>query len=160
MIIEDRFFIGVLRCALNKQITVIQITKDISIDEKEIVEEFIRSSGPGGQNVNKVATAVQLRFNVANSTLPGELKNRLIYLAGRQVTKDSVLIISARRYRTQEKNRKDALERLISLLRRAAGKPKNRKKTKPTDASVRLRLKDKKKKSETKKHRGGIISFD
>jgi ribosome-associated protein len=132
---------------------VIKITDNISIDEKEIVEEFIRSSGPGGQNVNKVATAVQLRFDITNSALPDELKNRVKYLAGKQVTKDNVLIISARKHRTQEKNRKDALERLVLLLRKAAKKPKNRKKTKPTAASVKKRLKNKQKNSETKKRR-------
>jgi ribosome-associated protein len=132
----------------------IQITKFISIDEKEIKEEFIRSSGPGGQNVNKVATAVQLRFNAAGaSSLPDEVKERLIRLAGRRITVDGVLIITARRFRTQEKNREDALFRLISLIREACKNPKNRKKTKPTGASIKLRLEKKRKKSEIKKHR-------
>jgi ribosome-associated protein len=132
---------------------VIKITNNLSIDENEIEEEFIRSSGPGGQNVNKVATAVQLRFNISNSSLPDELKKRLISLAGKQVTKDSVLIISARKYRTQEKNRKDSLERLIVLLQKACVKPKTRKKTKPSPSSVQKRLKNKQEKSDIKKRR-------
>jgi ribosome-associated protein len=139
----------------------IQITKNISIDEKEIKEEFIRSSGPGGQNVNKVATAVQLRFDAAgSSSLPGEVKEHLIRHAGRRITTDGVLIITARRFRTQEKNREDAKLRLISLISEACKNPKNRKKTKPTGTSVMLRLKNKRKKSEIKKHRLTGISYD
>jgi ribosome-associated protein len=139
----------------------IQITKSISIDEREIKEEFIRSSGPGGQNVNKVATAVQLRFDAAgSSSLPGEVKERLIRLAGRRITTDGVLIITARRFRTQEKNREDALLRLVSLISEACKNPKNRKKTKPTGTSVMLRLKNKRRKSEIKKHRLTEISYD
>jgi ribosome-associated protein len=132
----------------------INITKNISIDEREIKEEFIRSSGPGGQNVNKVATAVQLRFNAADSpSLPEEVRKRLIRLAGKRVTANGVLIITARRFRAQEKNREDALIRLISLIREAARNPKYRKKTIPTVSSVRNRLNSKHKKSELKKSR-------
>ncbi|MBN2402701.1 MAG: aminoacyl-tRNA hydrolase [Spirochaetes bacterium] len=139
----------------------IQITEFISIDEKEIKEEFIRSSGPGGQNVNKVATAVQLRFNAAgSSSLPGEVRERLIHLAGKRVTIDGMLIITARRFRTQEKNREDAFQRLTSLIREACKSPVKRKKTNPTGASIKLRLKKKRKKSEKKKHRQAGIIFD
>ncbi len=128
----------------------ITITPAVAIDEKEIQEEFIRASGPGGQNVNKVATAVQLRFDVANSpSLAEDVKERLINLAGKKVTDAGVLIIDARRFRTQEKNRQDALQRLIRLIHKAVQKPKIRHKTKPTAAS-RLRRK------EEKRHRGGI----
>ena len=122
----------------------IQITSSIAIDESEIKEEFIRSSGPGGQNVNKVATAIQLRFGVANSpSLPDEVRERLISLAGSQVTDDGVLIINARRFRTQGRNRRDAFERLVEFIRRAAAKPKRRHKTRPTLASKMRRLEDK-----------------
>jgi ribosome-associated protein len=131
----------------------IHITKDISIDEKEIKEEFIRSSGPGGQNVNKVATAVQLRFNTYSTSLPEEVRKRLIRLSGRRLTTGGVLIITARRFRTQEKNREDAMLRLISLISEACKNPKKRKKTKPTGASMRNRLNIKHIKSEVKKNR-------
>src|SRR5512145_1420050 len=108
----------------------IEVTPDIAIDEGELQYEFIRSSGPGGQNVNKVATAVQLRFDVINSpSLPEDVKARLVTLAGSRLTGDGVLIIEARQYRTQDQNRADALLRLIDLLRQAAQKPKPRKKT-------------------------------
>ena len=112
--------------------------KDIlaTIDEKELQWAYIQSSGPGGQNVNKVATAVQLRYDVAHSTsLPEEVRKRLAILAGRRFTQDGVLIIEAKRYRTQEKNRQDALNRLADLLQKASEKPKTRRKTKPTQAS-------------------------
>ena len=139
----------------------IQITKSISINEKEIKEEFIRSSGPGGQNVNKVATAVQLRFNVTgSSSLPDEIKERLIKLGGSRVTADGTLIITARRFRAQEKNREDALHRLISLIREACRKQKSRKKTKPTYASVKIRLENKRKRSGIKSSRQSKLHFD
>lgn len=126
----------------------IQITPIIAIDEGEIQEEFIRASGPGGQNVNKVASAVQLRFDVAHSpSLPEEVRQRLVHLAGRRMTDEGVLIIEARRFRTQARNRQEALQRLVALIRRAAEKPKVRRRTSPPPASRLKRL-------ETKRHRG------
>jgi len=128
----------------------IYITSHIGIDEREVQQEFIRSSGPGGQNVNKVATAVKLRFDVMNSrSLPDDVRRRLIRLAGRRMTENGVLIIDARRFRTQERNRQDSMRRLVELIRKAAEKPKPRRRTKPTLASKRKRL-------ETKRHRSVI----
>lgn len=139
----------------------IQITRNISIDEREIHEEFIRSSGPGGQNINKVATAVQLRFHVANSpSLPNGVRQRLIRLGGRRVTEDGLLIIDARRFRSQDRNRKDAIERLVKLIRRAAETPKPRLKTRPTATSKRRRLQDKRLRGEVKGKRKPVQSFD
>ena len=110
----------------------IQITPNISLDESELDLEFVRSSGPGGQNVNKVATAVQLRFDLQHSpSLPEDVRTRAISLAGKQVTDDGVLIIQARKYRTQLRNRQLAIERLVDLLQRAARPPKTRRKTRP-----------------------------
>jgi ribosome-associated protein len=132
----------------------IVINRSISIDEGEIQQDFVRSSGPGGQNVNKVATAVQLRFDVQRSpSLPGDVRQRLIRLAGRQMTDDGVLIINARQYRSQERNRQDAMQRLIDLIRRAAEKPKPRHKTRPTLASKARRLESKRRHAETKRAR-------
>ena len=126
----------------------IAVTPNIVLDERELEVAFVHASGPGGQNVNKVATAVQLRFDVARSpSLPDDVRNRLISLAGRRVTSEGVLIIDARRYRTQERNRADAIERLIALIRRAAEPPKRRRKTRPSRASREERL-------STKRHRG------
>lgn len=127
----------------------LRVTRNIAIDESEIQEEFVQASGPGGQNVNKVATAVQLRFNVANSrSLPDEVRTRLLSLARRQISEDGVLIINARRSRSQKANREDAVERLIKLVREAAQKPKIRRSTKPTLASKLNRM-------ESKRHRSG-----
>ena len=132
----------------------IQITKEIFINESEIKEEFIRSSGPGGQHVNRVATAVQLRFDVANSpSLPFDVRDRLLRIAGKRATEEGALIIHARRYRSQEKNRKDALDRLIELIAKAAQKPKVRRKMKPTYESIRRRLEAKRRRSRIKKLR-------
>lgn len=128
----------------------IEITPSLSIDENEIQLDFIRSSGPGGQNVNKVASGVQLRFNIDSSaTLPDDVKQRLHATARNRITEDGVLIIEAKRYRTQEQNREDALARLVSLLFQATQKPKPRRKTKPTLASQAERI-------EAKKRRGAI----
>jgi len=130
------------------------ITPNISIDEREIYEEFIHSSGPGGQNVNKVATAVKLRFDVLHSpSLPDEVRRRLIHLAGKRLTRKGELIIDARRFRSQEKNRKDAADRLIRLVRKAVEKPKPRFKTKPTRLSREQRLETKHKRGDIKQMR-------
>ena len=139
----------------------IRVTSAIALDESEIHEEFIRASGPGGQNVNKVATAVQLRFDVAGSpSLPEEVRERLIGLAGRRVTGDGVLVIDARRYRSQDRNRADALDRLIALVRQAARKPRTRRKTRPTQASRRRRLDSKRRRSKTKRLRKPVSPDD
>lgn len=131
----------------------IEITPSFSIDENELQFAFVRSSGPGGQNVNKVATAVQLRFDVDRSALPEDVKARLKQLAGSRVTSDGELLIEAKKYRTQEQNREDALNRFVELIQRAFKKPKPRTKTKPTAASREKRLKQKKQRGEVKKMR-------
>jgi len=132
----------------------IEITPSIQIDEREVEFIFTRSPGPGGQNVNKVSSAVQLRFNVREtSSLPVEVKQRLERLAGRRMTSDGILIIEARQYRSQERNRQAAQERLIRLIQQAVEPPKPRHKTKPTRASMMRRLESKRKRGETKRLR-------
>jgi ribosome-associated protein len=127
------------------------INSHIQIQETELAERFIHASGPGGQNVNKVATAVQLRFNIDNSDLDAEIKARLKRLAGWRLTTDGEIVIEARRYREQDKNRQDARERLAALVRRALERPKPRHKTRPTRASIKRRI-------EAKRKRGSIKS--
>lgn len=129
----------------------IRITDSIILDEREIEEQFVRASGPGGQNVNKLATAVQLRFDVRHSpSLPHAVRARLERLAGRRLTTDGVLVIIAQRHRTQERNREDALGRLVELVRQAAVAPKPRRPTKPTKASRERRIERKKRRSSIK----------
>ena len=133
------------------------ITPTISIDEAELEETFIRTSGPGGQNVNKVATAVQLRFDVGTSpSLPDDVRERLLRLAGRQVTDAGVLIIKAFQFRTQERNRQDALDRLVSLIRAAADPPTPRRPTRPTPASQQRRVESKRRRAGIKRQRGSV----
>lgn len=131
----------------------IEITPSLQIDERDLQIDFVRSSGPGGQNVNKVATAVQLRFDVRTSSLPEEVKARLIRLAGNRITSEGVLLIEAKRFRTQEQNREDAIQRFVELVLKSLVKPKARKKTRPTQASKEQRLQEKKKRGEIKKIR-------
>jgi ribosome-associated protein len=129
----------------------IQITKDIALDEDELQFDFVRAAGPGGQNVNRVATAVQLRFDVRRSpSLTESVRARLMRLAGNRINKDGVLIINARRFRTQTRNRKDAIDRLSDLVRRAAQREKPRKKTRPSNAARELRLQEKRRRSRIK----------
>jgi ribosome-associated protein len=131
----------------------IRVTGSIAIDERELDETFVRASGPGGQNVNKLSTAVQLRFDVRGSpSLPDAVKARLERLAGQRLTRDGVLVITAQRFRTQERNRADALERLLELIRAAAIPPRPRRPTKPTKASRQRRL-------DHKKRRAGVKSL-
>jgi ribosome-associated protein len=139
----------------------IRITDHISINESEIEESFVRSSGPGGQNVNKLSTAVQLRFNVRRSpSLPNDVALRLMRLAGRRMTKDGVLVLIAQNHRTQERNRAEALERLVALVQEAAVKPIPRRATKPTKASKERRIEGKKRRSGIKNLRQSKPSWD
>ncbi|MCU0833934.1 MAG: aminoacyl-tRNA hydrolase [Chromatiaceae bacterium] len=134
----------------------IAITQAIHIDETKLEERFIRSPGPGGQKVNKVATAVQLRFDVAHcASLPEDVRERLIRLGGRRVSSEGILTIEAHRHRTRERNRQDALDRLIELIRRAAHRPTSRKATRPTRASKERRLAEKRERSALKRLRSG-----
>ena len=137
----------------------LQCTPHIAIDEAELEETFIRASGPGGQNVNKLSTAVQLRFDVRRSgALPDAVAVRLMRLAGRRLTADGVLVITAQRFRTQERNRADARERLAELVAEAAVPPTPRRATRPTLASKKRRLESKAKRGATKRLRGGGVT--
>jgi len=139
----------------------IYITENISISENELQEDFVRASGPGGQNVNKVSTAVQLRFDVHNSTnLPEDVKLRLMKLAGKKMTDDGILIIDSREYRTQNRNRAGALNRLVELVKKASEKPKRRIKTKPTKGAKEKRLQVKKQRSAVKTLRKSVDIHD
>jgi ribosome-associated protein len=139
----------------------IRITDQISIDEGELEESFVRSSGPGGQNVNKLSTAVQLRFDVRSSpSLPNDVALRLMRLAGRRMTKEGVLVLIAQNHRTQERNRADARERLIALIQQAAVKPIPRRATKPSRASKQKRLEGKKHRAVIKRHRQAKPSLE
>ena len=135
----------------------LQVTPDIAIEESEIEERFVRSSGPGGQNVNKVSMAVQLRFDVERSpSLDDGVRQRLRTLAGSRLTADGVLVIDARRHRTQAQNREDARERLIELVRQAAKRPVKRRATRPTRAARERRIEGKRQQSERKQSRGRV----
>ena len=139
----------------------IRVTDTITLDEREVSEEFVRSSGPGGQNVNKVSTAVQLRFSVAGSpSLPEEVRVRLMKLAGKRVTSEGILVIDAQRFRTQLRNRQDAIQRLVDLIRKAAEKPRLRCRTKPPAGARERRLEAKQRRSQIKKQRRNVFSSD
>jgi ribosome-associated protein len=139
----------------------IRVSAHIAIDEREIEESFVRSSGPGGQNVNKLATAVQLRFDVRHSpSLAGDVRARLERLAGNRLTRDGVLVIIAQRHRTQARNRADALDRLLELIRAAAIRPIKRRPTKPTRASRERRIEGKKRRGGIKNLRSSKPAFD
>ncbi|HUI14374.1 MAG TPA: alternative ribosome rescue aminoacyl-tRNA hydrolase ArfB [Xanthobacteraceae bacterium] len=139
----------------------LRVTAHIAIDEREIEEQFVRASGPGGQNVNKLSTAVQLRFDARHSpSLPNDVRLRLERLAGSRLTRDGVLVIIAQRHRTQTRNRQDALERLLDLIRRAAVAPVKRRATRPTKASRERRIEGKKRRAGIKRLRRASPSLD
>jgi ribosome-associated protein len=132
----------------------LRIARDFSIDENDLDISFVRASGPGGQNVNKLSTAVQLRLDTRRIALPADAQARLIRLAGQRMTKDGVIVVHAQRFRTQERNRMDAIDRLIELLREAMTRPVPRRPTRPTLGSKQRRLEGKKRRSDIKARRG------
>jgi ribosome-associated protein len=132
----------------------LRISRDLAIDENDIDISFVRASGPGGQNVNKLSTAAQLRFDTHRIALPPDVAARLNRLAGSRMTKDRVIVIHAQRFRTQERNRADAIDRLVELLREAATRPTPRRPTRPTLGSKQRRLEGKKRRSDVKAKRG------
>jgi ribosome-associated protein len=139
---------------------VIRVNDSITIDERDLDERFVRASGPGGQNVNKVATAVELRFNVDTSALPDDVKDRLRVLAGSKMSADGVLLIDSREYRLQSQNRAAARERLVALIQQALIRPRKRRPTKPKAAAKEKRIAGKKLRGEIKKHRGRRPTHD
>jgi ribosome-associated protein len=134
----------------------LQVTPAIAVEDRELEERFVRASGPGGQNVNKVATAVELRFDVNASSLPEDMKQRVAAIAGKRMTADGVLVIDSRAHRTQGQNREAARERLLDLLRRAAVRPRSRRKTKPSKAAREKRLATKVQRARIKATRGRV----
>jgi ribosome-associated protein len=139
----------------------LHVTDTIAIDDSELEERFVRASGPGGQNVNKVASAVELRFDTSRSAaLDDEVRERLKRIAGSRMTAEGVILIDARRFRTQAKNREDARERLAALIRSALVRPKRRRKTRPTTASRERRIESKRRRAQTKRGRGRLAGDD
>ena len=138
----------------------IRVNDSITLDERDLDERFVRSSGPGGQNVNKVATAVELRFNVDGSSLPDDVKERLRTLAGTKMSSDGVLLIDSREYRLQSQNRTAARQRLVALIQQALIRPRKRRPTRPKAAAKEKRIAGKKLRGEIKKHRGRRPSHD